>query len=1334
MIATQRASFLPSALKLLFLAVSIGFFFILSTGGAAAQTADDHGNTLGAATDISLGFSIDGRIDHGLDRDVFKLDLFGASGYTDVWIYTTGDFDSWGQLYDSTGTFITLNDDLIGGTELNFHLRAVLPRGVYYVIVFSADDTTAGDYTLHAQVATDPGSTPGTATRLVLDSPTTGTIDTPVSSDFFTLDFTESTNVLLIARSGNLGPVDITIFDARGVEVSANVYRLLTRRSTFLSWSGFAIRDDFDPGTYYLKVNTPESFVYNPLPYTILAVDDTAYTDFTEECESSTRSFNNPQIIDPLYGCQWHLNNLDGQDINVEDVWAEGIKGEGVNVAVVDSGLDYTHEDLVGNVDTSLNHDYTGDGDVYYRFAHHGTHVAGVVAAGDDDIGVRGVAPRATIYGYNLLRDVTDVNIADAMTRNGVVTAVSNNSWGPSDGPGWDTVPSIWEAAVDTGIRTGFNGKGTFYAWAAGNGHLEGDDSNLDEFANYYGVTAVCAVSDHDTRSSYSEMGANLWVCGPANDLSDEHRGIVTTENSDRYFEEFGGTSAATPAVAGVAALMRGANPDLTWRDLKLILAASARKINADIPGWEDGARKYGSGSDGDRYHFNHEYGFGVVDAKAAVDLAKGWNSLPPMGSSPVESGLLNKRIPDAPETGDPVTITSTLTLDTGLKFTEFVEINVSLQHGSFRDLEIELVSPSGAVSRLVGEFDTYADSGDLVPLYGTFRFGSARHLGEDPNGVWQLQVTDRLRLVGGTLESWSLTVYGHGTNVPCATQGAVPNAVNNPGLVSDCESLLEARDTLAGSATLNWSADTPIADWDGVTVGGAPQRVTEINHYGGQLTGAIPAELGSLTNLKVLFLSQNQLTGTIPPELAGLSNLEALDLYGNQLTGPIPPDLGNLSELVGLNLSSNQLSGEIPASLGNLDNLRRLSLAQNRLSGEIPAGLGSLADLQQLFLSPNQLDGCVPQALRDVTSHDLDDLGLPYCDVLLSGLTISPGSLTTLFDPYRTEYDGVVSTSRVTVTPVNVYNSTFRFLDDNDGEIADADGSLNGHQIDLATGITTVRIRVISQDGQATVTYTVQVSRIDPPGAPVVSDVTPGEGSLTVAWTAPGETGGSDITSYDLRYIESDAPDKADANWSVLDDAWTSGPLSYTITGLADEAKYDVQVRAVNAVHDGSWSDEATATTPVSKLPVFADGVTATRSVAENAAEGTDVGTPIAASDADNNTLTYTLGGADAALFTIDETTGQIKVGAGTTLDYESGENTYIVEVTAANPPDAGATITVTINVIDVDLGPLGSRYDANNDRVIERDEVLAAIVDYFDDLITREQVLQVIALYFGS
>ena len=1323
------------------MATLVAFGLILSMGGAGAQPSDDHGNVLGTATDLSLGSPLAGRIDYGLDADVFKLDLSGATGDTNTWIYTTGNFDSWGQLHDSNGGLIAINDDLVAGAEHNFHLRAVLPSGVYYVAVFSADDVTTGNYTLHAQVATDPGNTAGTATRLVLSSPTTGMVDTAVDTDFFSMNFTQATNVIIYAKSGNYGAIDVTVLDAYGTEVSVNIFSISTRLPSYRAWDGFLIRDDFGPGTYYIKIDTPDDYAYHPVPYVILGYEDDAYTDFIEDCEASTRSLSNPQISDSLYGCQWHLNNGNNEDINVEDVWAAGFKGEGINIAVVDSGMDYTHEDLIDNVDTSRNHDYTGGEDIFYPFAHHGTHLSGILAARDNDIGVRGVAPRATMYGYNLLLDPTDFNEADAMARNGVATAVSNNSWGPIDGPGLGPASSIWDATVGTGVRTGYNGKGTFYAWAGGNGHLQGDNSNLDEYANYYAVTAVCSVNDHDTRSNYSEMGANLWVCAPSNDLSHQHRGIVTTENSNRYYSEFGGTSAATPIVSGVAALMRSANPDLTWRDLKLILAASARKNDAANPGWEDGGRKYASGSDADRYHFNHEYGFGVVDAKAAVDLAQAWPSPPALDQSTVRSDLLYIRIPDPPATDDPATVPpvlSEITLNTAIGFTEYVEITVSVQHDSFRDLEIELTSPSGAVSRLVEEFDTFADdddSIDLVPLNGDFSFGSARHLGEDPNGVWQLQITDRLPYVGGILESWRITVYGHEGGLECIVGGAIPDAISNPGLVSDCEALLAAQDTLAGHVTLNWSSRTPIADWDGVTVEGTPQRVTELDLSGSQLTGAIPAELGSLTNLRALLLSENLLSGSIPVSLAGLSNLEALDAGGNQLTGAIPAELGSLVTLRSLSLEGNTLTGAIPAELGSLSNLEDLNLTQNRLSGDIPAELGELSKLRSLYLSENQLDGCIPEGLRDVADNDLDDLGLPFCDVLLSDLTISPGSLTTPFDPYLTEYAGLVSPSRVTMTPVNEYNSTFRFLDENDGEIADANRSLNGHQVNLGAGVTTIRIRVVSQDGQASFTYTIQISRADPPGAPAISVVTPGDGSLTVVWTAPGETGGSDITSYDLRYIESDAPDKADENWTVVDDAWTSGPLTYAITGLTGDTEYDAQVRAVNAAADGLWSGtESASTTAVDDLPVFVDGAAATRSVEENSALGTNVGMPIAASDANGNALIYTLGGADATLFTIEEDTGQIKVGAGTILDYEAEKNTFTVDVTATNPSGASATISVTIAVIDANLGPLGSRYDANRDRKIERDEVIAAIVHYFDDLITRDDVIAVIVLYFSS
>ena len=152
-----------------------------------------------------------------------------------------------------------------------------------------------------------------------------------------------------------------------------------------------------------------------------------------------------------------------------------------------------------------------------------------------------------------------------------------------------------------------------------------------------------------------------------------------------------------------------------------------------------------------------------------------------------------------------------------------------------------------------------------------------------------------------------------------------------------------------------NWLSDLPIGTWHGVTTGDNG-RVTGLEFIYKGLSGEIPAELGSLSNLEILYLHSNRLSGEIPAELGNLSNLR--ELY----------------------LGDNELSGEIPAELGNLSNLRKLYLRDNELSGEIPAELGNLSNLRELYLHSNRFSGCLPASLGSVSTNDSDRLGLPFC------------------------------------------------------------------------------------------------------------------------------------------------------------------------------------------------------------------------------------------------------------------------------------------------------------------------------------------------------------------
>ena len=220
---------------------------------------------------------------------------------------------------------------------------------------------------------------------------------------------------------------------------------------------------------------------------------------------------------------------------------------------------------------------------------------------------------------------------------------------------------------------------------------------------------------------------------------------------------------------------------------------------------------------------------------------------------------------------------------------------------------------------------------------------------------------------------------------LPCTDGVAVPNPSDNPGLVGDCQTLLEALPTLLGpddAPVLLWNDGKAMDSWHGVRMSGSPKRVSRLELAYKGMRGTLPAGLGALDALTRIDMRGNKLTGSIPTELGKLTNLEYLNLSGNKLSGTIPVELGSLVNLERLLLHKNGLTGVIPAELGDLTALHRFYLSDNELTGDIPAVLGDLTQLTHVYiLANNQLTGCVPGAWEDISkSADPTEHGLTYC------------------------------------------------------------------------------------------------------------------------------------------------------------------------------------------------------------------------------------------------------------------------------------------------------------------------------------------------------------------
>ncbi|MES2921402.1 MAG: S8 family serine peptidase [Verrucomicrobiota bacterium] len=521
-------------------------------------------------------------------------------------------------------------------------------------------------------------------------------------------------------------------------------------------------RPSYAPGWVVMSAKNP--FAALDAMINLRALREVASADVLLAVQHSLRALPN----DPLVTNQWHLKRAGtavvGSDLNIETAWnypsATGSRGVGIRIGVVDDGLETLHPDLAPNVDTTNDKDWNG-GDADPNPGNgddHGTACAGNAAArGNNGVGVSGTAPEATLVGMRLIAGaVTDAQEAEAMSYLPDLVQIKTNSWGPSDsGTILEAPGPLTIAALQTAATSGRGGKGNIILWAGGNGGNVGDDSNYDGYANSIYTISIGATDSAGHRAYYSEPGSNVVVCAPSSGASGT-LGITTVDrtankgyntqpsaNGGDYTSTFGGTSSATPTAAGIVALMLEKNPALGWRDVQEILIRTAVKPPSST-GWLDNSAGF---------HFNHDFGAGLIDATAAVDLAGIWTNLPAQTSATSTQTGLTTAIPNNNAAG----ATRTFDLSASNIRVEHVTLKLSATHSRRGELEVTLTSPAGMVSTLA---EVHSDPN---ANYSNWTFSSVRNWGEISTGTWTLRVADlgTTNSAGGTLTAAELKIFG---------------------------------------------------------------------------------------------------------------------------------------------------------------------------------------------------------------------------------------------------------------------------------------------------------------------------------------------------------------------------------------------------------------------------------------------------------------------------------------------------------------------------------------------------------------------------------------------
>jgi subtilisin family serine protease len=532
---------------------------------------------------------------------------------------------------------------------------------------------------------------------------------------------------------------------------------------------------------------------------------------------------------DPLYQYQWHLNNTgqtnfssnegtSGADLNVDTVISSGAYGTGINIGIIDGGIELDHEDLSSNVLANASWDYV-DADRNPvpigndATAAHGTAIAGITSATAwNNLGGRGIAPGSKFASYNALDTGTFADFIDAVGAGDGSKADNSNidiynmSFGAAYPTAYEPVLSgDLLAAFENGINNLRSEKGAIYIKSAGNyyRYLEnnadvycGPNSQLsdlmtchDSSHNLYGANPyfimVPAITAKDGAAIYASSGSNSWVSAYGGEYGDTHPAIMTTDletctkgsvrtgnasynafdnqgnhsenTSCNYTAKMNGSSSAAPVVAGVVALMLEKEPNLTWRDVKHILATTADVIDPNQSVTHSGLVQHDWITNAAGHEFHNWYGFGKVNAQAAINAADSYTigSLGTLCTISGTTGVINQALSEG-TTPSVINISSSSPCGSGV--IEFVKVKMYYSHAAPNTVGMRLLSPSNTIANIITPYSKITTN----PNEAEFNIGVSSFYGESMTGDWTIAIDDYLNGTTGNLLGWTIEIYGH--------------------------------------------------------------------------------------------------------------------------------------------------------------------------------------------------------------------------------------------------------------------------------------------------------------------------------------------------------------------------------------------------------------------------------------------------------------------------------------------------------------------------------------------------------------------------------------------